>query len=226
MKNIILRLLVTCISAPLCSGAILYQSASLGITDGYLGPAAGILGFNFQSLGSRFYLPQSATITAVGGDLESVDANEISPVIASIVSLAGPNALPSGMPFDSTTLATATFSPPSVSTDVRVPLSLNLGPGWYGSIFSAPGMFSAEMPLNNTDLPGASYFIWTGVPFPPPANIPNAWLNSGPQTGERFVVEGNFAPATVPESGSAAFAGGGLLLILLRFRYPHKRRSK
>jgi hypothetical protein len=130
-------------SAWICSGAVLYQSASLGATGTNL-LGVGILpddGFlRGQYLGSRFFLPQSAMITAVGNDVNSLAPHPVSPVIASIVSLSRPNALPSGMPFDSTTLGSAAFLPPTVSADVRVPLSLNLGPGWYGLIFSISGL--------------------------------------------------------------------------------------
>jgi hypothetical protein len=142
-------------------------------------------------------------------------------VIASIVSLTGPNALPSGMPFDSTTLGSAAFLPPSVSADVRVPLSVSLGPGWYGLIFSITGPGAATMPNNNTDLPGATYFFWTGVPVPCPVcpPMPFQWRDSGSQTGERFVVEGNFAPTSVPEPKAAALMGPGCSSACLFFSH-------
>ncbi len=123
------------------------------------------------------------------------------------------------MPFDSTTLGSAAFLPPSVSADVRVPLSVSLGPGWYGLIFSITGPGAATMPNNNTDLPGATYFFWTGVPVPCPVcpPMPFQWRDSGSQTGERFVVEGNFAPTSVPEPKAAALMGAGLLIGLFGF---------
>ena len=116
-------------------------------------------------------------------------------------------ALPSGNPFDGTTLASTTFDPGFPSFDVLTPLSVLLNPGDYAVIFGGPGQFGAtkqgSMASNNIDLPAGvgSYFFW---------NV-NNWQN-GEFSSARFVVEGDVVRVrnAVPEPITAALGLMGL----------------
>jgi hypothetical protein len=148
-----------------------------------------------QFLGSRFQLAQAAQVTAVGGHIEG----QFGSLFAAIVDLPSPLGVPSFAPreIESSTLASTLFTPTMPSSDILVPLSTALEPGDYALVFggadSAVNYFPfgatgvGVMPLNNTDLPGASYFHgdawgWAGQPSQNPG-------------GMRFVVEGYFTMA-------------------------------
>lgn len=162
---------------------ILHESATLGVeSTGGWGVGLG------QFLGSRFYVDSFVQVTGVGGHLFSSGGQ----LFAAIVQLDGPDAVPSGSPFNETLLATATFDARLPSTDVRTPLSVTLAPGWYGLIFGS-GMFGATgsggMPGNNSDTPGrASYFCWT-------ASF-QSWHECAEVSNVRFVVEGQIVGET------------------------------
>jgi hypothetical protein len=165
--------------APLAQADVIYESAELGPTGIIIGarvePA--------QFLGARFHIDQTVQVTAVGGHLTMHTGHGGQELFAAIVGLTDPDTLPLGAPFDAgEVLASTIFDPGSPSSDVRVPLSVTIAPGDYGLIFGS-GLFGAAgeggMPLNNADLPEASYFFWNG----------NAWVDD-PFSGARFVVEG------------------------------------
>jgi hypothetical protein len=130
---------------------------------------------------------------------------------SAIVSLSGPDALPSGSPFNTTTIATVTFTLPVYEdADVSIPLSVELQPGNYALIFGS-GQFGASgvgaMPSDNIDIPGqASYFGWWN----------NVWNNDS-ISNERFVVYGE----VVPEPSTLtlfAMAFGAIALLMWRRR--------
>jgi len=150
--------------APLSAYAdLIYESATLGptgFTFGGFTPGAGL--FPDQFIGSRFHLDDVVRVDAIGGHING-DPN--GSLFGAIVSLSAPSALPSGHPFDNSTLAAVTFAPPLLSTDVRVPLSVVLALGDYALIFGGGefGAFGAGAILNNgLHLPGRSFFFWDG----------------------------------------------------------------
>lgn len=176
-------------------GTIIHQSALLGTT----GQGGGVSLYSNQFLGSRFTISGAAVnVESIGGHMYNFSGS----LFGAIVSLSGPNALPSGNPFDLTTLASTNFTGPFPSADILTPLSVTLSPGDYAVIFGS-GQFGASgsgaMPNNNTDLPGASYFFWTGY----------NWQNGG-FTKARFVVEGT----VIPEPTTFLLFGMGLLGIV------------
>ncbi|MFQ5591019.1 MAG: hypothetical protein ACE5HE_07655, partial [Phycisphaerae bacterium] len=127
---------------------------------------------------------RTVEVSAVGGHLTMHEGFEGLTLFAAIVVLSDPAALPVGAPLDEgEVVASTVFDAGRPSSDVRVPLAATLDPGAYALIFGS-GLFGATgvggMPLNNADLPGASYFFWNG----------NAWIDD-PFTDARFVVEGS-----------------------------------
>jgi hypothetical protein len=138
-------------------------------------------------------------VTDVGGH---IDSSVPGTLFAAIIKLTSPTALPVGFPFTGTELmASTTFTPPDPSADILTQMSVTLVAGDYALIFGDGGTFgttsSGAMPANNTDLPGASYFFWTG----------SVWLDGG-FSNTRFVVVGT--AAVVPEPGTLAMFGLGL----------------
>jgi len=195
---------------------IIYESALLGQTGINGGAAIGpITSTNQFMLGSRFSISNNTQITAVGGHMSNsslnnglFDPNE--KIYGAIVSLGSPSAFPSFLPseIETNVLAVTTFIPGvilSSSRDLRVPLSVLLGPGDYALIFGT-GLFStngsAAMPQNNPVLPNASFFLGTTDDFWNPLFI----FNPLPI---RFVVEGDVAPA-VPEPSTLLLLVSGL----------------
>jgi hypothetical protein len=157
---------------------------STGVTDVY--------GLPYNYLGSRFSINSVFEVESVGGHIGSTSGYR-GDLFAAIVSLDGPIALPSGSPFDSSTVASTVFTAPNPSEDILVPLSATLNPGHYALIFGS-GQFGADgnggMPTNNVDFPGrASYFQWR--------QDTSEWeaYNGG---GLRFLVMGNVAPGPTP----------------------------
>jgi hypothetical protein len=177
--------------------AIIHESATLGATGR---PVFGLSVSATQFLGSRFSVDSVVRVESVGGHLVGTPGN----LFATIVSLSSPTALPSGSPFDMTTVATTLFDPLEPSNDILVPLSATLNPGHYALIFGAP-IFEqpseGAMPDNNIDIPGsASYFNWFGLGTPP------RWVDHPEFTNLRFVVTG----FVIPEPTSVALIGLGL----------------
>jgi hypothetical protein len=197
------------LSFPSAAGTILYQSATLGATGvlpGYV--IFDAPGFATQFYGARFSLTQTSEVTAVGGHLGGGGS-----VLASVLSLTGPTALPSGNPFDSTTLGSVLLAVPQASADIRAPLSLLLSPGYYGLVFSASSPSAPMSPTlisDNTPAPNASYFQFVGISIPPVS--PEVWSNvlGGDLYNTRFVVEGN----VVPEPTSFGLFLAGLIGVI------------
>jgi hypothetical protein len=164
--------------------AIIHESATLGPT----GSRSGATLISGIFVGSRFSLTNTVQVTEIGGHLVEFEGGSL---FGAIIGLSSPTALPSGRPFDpGEVLASTTFTAPSFSEDVLIPLSVTLPPGDYALVFGS-GLFGATgrgaMPLNNTDIPGsASYFTWFGNP--------NVWMDTQFRN-LRFVVLGNPAPA-------------------------------
>jgi hypothetical protein len=186
-------------------GDVLYQSATLGP----IGQASGYVLASYVFLGSRFSLSGPVQVDAIGGHMYG----NYGTLFGAIFSLSGPNALPSGSPFDSTPLASVAFTPPVIGdTDVSVPLSVELQPGNYAILFGS-GQFGADgvgaMPTDNSDIPGqASYFGWWD----------NQWHNGG-FNSVRFAVYGE----PVPEPGIIALFAIGFGVIALR-KFRHRRQ--
>jgi hypothetical protein len=132
-------------------------------------------------LGSRFSIDRAVEVESVGGHIEGLEGD----LFAAIVSLTNSIAMPSGSPFDASTVATTLFTAPTPSDDILVPLSATLNPGHYALVFGS-GQFGASssgyggMPTDNVDFPGrSSYFQWQY----------NEW-KAYPGSGLRFMVMG------------------------------------
>jgi CARDB len=160
-----------------------HESATLGPTGVLSGYTVNTTSF----LGSRFHLDQTFNVQSVGGHFAFFSGSS---VFARIVSLSGSNALPSGSPFNGTTVATTSFSssaPFNSSRDFLTPLSATLPAGDYAVIF---GTNSGDLRVTNNNTSDgagqASIIDWTG----------SVW-RTGTQGGVsnvRFVVRG--APAS------------------------------
>jgi hypothetical protein len=196
-----LFLTVACASLLLPAQAItIYQSATLG--------QPGNSGYDLsdQYLGWEFQLNSPFQVQAIGGDISGSGT-----FFGAIVQLSGPSALPSGSPFDSSTIATTTFAGPGYSMDLSIPISVTLAAGDYalifgGNQFGASG--SGTMPFDNSDLPGSDYLVWHD-----PSH--GAYWSSQTGMGMRFVVEG----VPVPEPATAVlFAVGSGMLFVQRIR--------
>ena len=156
-----------------------FESATMGT------PGQGI-GFGLsdtQILGSRFHIDQTVEITKIGGHLYGSTSGN---AFGAIISLSGPDALPTGSPFNGPeVLASTIFNAGYPSNDFRTNLNVTLPPGDYALILGA-GYFGADsgsrggMPNNNSDLPGSSYFSWSN----------SNWSDSISFSNTRFVVEG------------------------------------
>jgi hypothetical protein len=174
------------------NAAVIFESATMG-QSGQYSSDIGVDQFFF--LGSRFYVPATTQITAIGGHLGSFNYEDI---FGAIVRLNSSTDLPKGFPLnDSEIVAHTQFTPNYPSSDFRAPLSCTLSPGYYGLVFGS-GKYSATgtayMPNEGqSDLPGASYFFWDGL-------YEFAWFSAVPFQG-RFVVEGTIV---TPEYCSAS----------------------
>ena len=192
----------------------LHQSALMGSAGQYGGTAIN----GYQYVGSRFYLQESSIVTRVGGHMGS--PAQAFTYFAAIVRLDGPTALPQGSPFLPEEVVAVTNFSMGVSgwpsTNLMVPLRANVAPGWYGLVFGggyySQPLFGAYgdgiMPANNTNLPGTSYFGWTG----PYLQQSNTWQD-GICSGVLFVVEGN-AVTSFPRVSSMRFAGNQVVITL------------
>jgi hypothetical protein len=183
-------------------GDVLYQSATLGP----IGQTAGDTLSSSQYLGARFSLNNAVQVQAIGGNMYDIDGGSL---FGAIFPISGPNAMPSGSPFDVAPLAEVTFTLPIYAdADVSIPLSVELQPGNYALIFGS-GQFGATgvgaMPTDNPDIPGQTpFFGWWN----------NQWNNDS-VSNMRFVVYG----AAVPEPGTFtlfAIASGAIALLRLR----------
>jgi hypothetical protein len=202
--------LTVLVISPCAQAAIIRQSALLGST----GRTVPVLTIGEeQYLGWRFSVANDVNVESVGGHLRGIPIGSDT-FFGAIVSLSGPTALPSGNPFDMTTVATTVFTPPFPSDDVLVPLSVTLQPGDYALIFGS-GQFGAGggggMPFNNVAIPGhASFIIW-GSSEP-------QWRELSAQVYPlRFVLAGE----VLPEPGTLLLAAGacaGILCVGLRRR--------
>ena len=170
---------------------IALESAALGQT----GQIGGVSVTSQQLVGWRFELTQGLQVSEVGGHLLGFDiAGESGPIFAALIRLAAPDAFPSGDPFaPAEILASATFTAPFPSDDVRVPLAVSLPPGSYALVFGS-GQFGATgggaLPnsTDQDDIPPSTIdsYIFYGVPAPAE---PPIWRTSL-ASHMRFVVIG------------------------------------
>jgi len=168
---------------------ILHQSATMGPS----GQSYGWLVDTWDFIGSRFYIDRTAQVTAIGGHLtEGTTGN----MFGAIVRIHNSTDFPDGEPFESgEVVASVVFDPGYPSSDYRVPLSVELAPGWYVLVFgsgwlgSTPG--EGVMPdYGQTDLPGSSYIGWAD----------DIWFDTG-SLQARFVVEGYYLDPYCSASG-------------------------
>ncbi|MHC4093515.1 MAG: hypothetical protein ACYSVY_25125, partial [Planctomycetota bacterium] len=150
--------LVLAMGPSAADAGVIHESATMGAA----GQSNGVLLHSGQFLGSRFHVDATVEVNSIGGHLLSSEGT----LFGAIVSLSGPDVFPSGRPFDSTTIASTTFTVGTPSVDFRTPLSATLPPGDYALIFGS-GEFGAggdgKMPANNPDIPEqASYIFWAG----------------------------------------------------------------
>jgi hypothetical protein len=214
---VILPTAATLLLAMPAQATVIYESATLGPTGQVLGATI----TSEQNLGARFPLSESTHITAIGGHLlvEQQSDNPGATIFGAIIPLASATGLPSfpAAEIESFALAHALILGPGPSSDILVPLDVTLGPGFYGLIFggadTATGFFplgatgTGVMPLNNSDLPEASYFFSFGFGGA-------LWLDgiSHGFSGARFVVEGTpvAEPSTMLLLGSGLAGLGGM----------------
>jgi len=156
-------LLLVPVGAQNAFAVIIYESSTLGPTGQTTG------GFNVnevQFLGSRFSISETMEVSQIGGHMYRGSFGD-NLIFGAIVELSGPDALPLGDPFTGgEVLASTTFTPPVLSADVSVPLSITLQPGDYALIFGS-GEFGATngegvMTVNNFITPEGvgSYIVW------------------------------------------------------------------
>jgi hypothetical protein len=203
------------------SAAYLHESATLSLPD-----LGGNVVSPFQFLGSRFYLPSAASITALGGHIGSQcgwsGPCETPDLFLALVPLpAGIASLPStvpDVPFSVAPLFVEAFAGTRETRDVRIPVDLNVPAGAYAVVFGS-GLFGASstslgyMPTSGSPLPGADvigYWNMTGAGatwqvFEPP--YPRA---------ERFWVEGTLVPE--PNTFTLAAVSAAALFVLARAR--------
>ncbi len=161
-----------------------------------------------QYLGARFQVTATTVVDHIGGHLGK-NPFPTGDIFGAIVPLSGPTALPASTTVASIALAHTLFTPPVISNDILVPLSVTLKPGWYGLVFGSDefGATGAGfMPFDNTDTSQASYF------FRNPAT--GDWT-VGTLQNVRFVVTGVSA---VPAPSALAVAVIGALFLAVGFR--------
>ncbi|MCD6394805.1 MAG: hypothetical protein J7M40_15035 [Planctomycetes bacterium] len=179
----ILIAIAICGLTPKSNADIIHESANMGPTNQYPGVA---WIFEDQFLGSRFEITEPTEITAIGGHIGS--ENDLL-IFGAIVWLDDKTDFPSNTYWMNNLVKGTWFRPPSLSADIRIPLSVVLEPGWYGLIFGAgdfgsPNHAVAFMPGGGQSrYLGASYFHYNGAA--------EMWFNTLYDTGDpRFVVEG------------------------------------
>ncbi len=180
------------------SAAILFESSALGVT----GNTSGFVVASTQILAARFSLTQTAEVSAVGGNIGGGE------IFAAILRMSGPTSLPSGSPFDDSTLA-ATLLTPGLASDVIVPLNVRLAPGDYALVFGS-GYYGATgngyMPFQNIELSTPeTYFHWRGE------FLPHGWRTDGGTQATRFVVYGEIVPE--PSTAVMGIMGGAALTL-------------
>jgi hypothetical protein len=204
---------VAALAAPAAQAAIIRASAGMGPGES----PAFLIGSEFH-FGYRFTIDGVVQVEQVGGHMGLGGGT----LFAAIVSLSGPNALPSGAPFDGTTLATAVFNAPAseLSVDLRVPLPITLNPGSYALVFGS-GLYGAfgttYMPLNNPPFSSPDSLI--GYRFDD-----SRWRAfGGTNIHARFVIEG----VVIPEPSMALFAAAaGILGLRTRHARSVLNRTK
>jgi hypothetical protein len=201
--------------------SVIYESATFGG-----GGQGGIVLSEYQYVGTRFTIDSPVQVTAVGGDILEFQPGGL---FGLLLSLSGPNALPSGTPFDDTTIAMVVFDAPLPSQDLSVPLTPIINPGTYGLVFGSGQFGATGSGAMNTGglnagplaLPGANSFVWNQQYVPGPF----AWVGGTdplPQTPfPRFVVYGDFV--AVPEPVPVILVGSGLIVALLGKCMPRRK---
>ena len=123
---------------PTAQADIIHETAYLSGT----GVTVPILSLDDSYYGSRFSVYNTVEVESVGGHLRGDSGSGT--LFAAIISLSSPTALPSGSPFDMTTVANTVFSAAYPSDDILVPLSVTLNPGHYALVFGS-GQFALEV---------------------------------------------------------------------------------
>jgi hypothetical protein len=203
-----LSLAIACASALHYAHAItIYESATLGRTGPYANSGYDI---DTQCLGWRFHLDAPFQVQAIGGNISGSGT-----FFGAIAPLSSPSALPSGTPFDDTTIAVTTFRGPGDATDITIPLSALLVPGDYALIFGSEQFGtsgSGTMSFFNQDLPGSSpYLVWHDQSH-------GSYWAYEQISGIRFVVKG----LVVPEPNAVALLAVSYGTILLWWRRTNR----
>ncbi|TWT72740.1 hypothetical protein Pla123a_40390 [Posidoniimonas polymericola] len=205
-------LAVVFVLTEMTSGAILYQSATLGPTGVSLQEVQDqiVRGRNiypggFQ--GVRFYLPSKSKVSRVGGHLIGLglggsEEGGRGDIFAAVVNLSGESDMPDSADFSTPDfLGSTLITPPRTSADVYGELRLTLDAGWYalvlggGFLGSDRGLGFAAAVQNNPSTGDPRYIGWQS----PYDGID--WTEGGVyDRNQRFVVEG----VVVPEPGSGA----------------------
>lgn len=195
------------------SGAIIYESATLGPT----GQSGGASVNSSQFLAVRFLASSSVTTGSIGGHLQGFVSGGL---FGAVVALTGSTDFPDS--FDLSTadvLGAAVLPATSPSDEVAANLSVSLTAGnWYALVFGS-GLFGATgsgaMPLNDTAIGTPSYFF---------KSTSTTWNNGG-FSNARFFLDTN-AVTVVPEPHSAALFAVGLVGLAgrgLRRRFARRR---
>jgi len=133
--GVVVGLIVVAHAAGVSAAPIIWESATMGPDGQGAGPAVSAT----QLVGWRFRVTSSVSVTEVGGHLGRISGQ----LFAAIMPLESIDALPPAPPFTaSPVLGSAAFTPPAVTADVRVPLSVLLSPGSYALVFGS-GQFGA-----------------------------------------------------------------------------------
>lgn len=159
--------------------------------------------------GVRFRVTTATDVTSVGGHLWAADGG--GGLFAAIVRLDSGTAFPHGSPFaPGEVLASGAFTlQPGLSREYDFPLSVALGPGFYGLVFG-DGLFGdpvsrdTAVSLSNVESPDSSDFQWTGP-------LLDFWTDNNwpPNNGTRLTVSGEGAIVAVPEPSIRDLLGLG-----------------
>jgi hypothetical protein len=217
MRSSLSPIVVLFASVVTVNGGAIYESA---LFNGSVGGGYTLGGQEpyLQYLGARFTIESPVHLTAIGANIEEFLSGDLFGVI---LTLPGPNALPSGSPFDSSTVASVVFQAPSFPTqDLTIPLNTTLRPGTYGLVFGS-GQFGATgagaMSTNDIPLQGVNLFAWNKQSL----SSEPGWYDVGGLCcgfAIRFVVYGDVITA-VPEPGSVILVcSAGVFVALSRCR--------
>jgi hypothetical protein len=192
---------ISCCCA-LTTEPILYESAK---ADGHGG---GKSVDRFQYLGERFHVAKATQVDHVGGDVGTMVPEPSSTIFVAITPLSGPSGFPLETPLTFTPAAATAITLFELDSNLLFPLNAFLPPGDYALVFGS-NRFGATgrgyLGTNNTENPGASYFVGSMDSI-----FDNGiWRNDAGPRGMRFVVQG----VQIPEPSAQALSAFTLLAL-------------